>query len=214
MRRIAAAIVLFWVSGCATLSEDECLAGNWRSIGFEDGAQGQAPDRVGEHRSACERHGITPNFELWRLGYDEGLTRYCTRDNGFRVGSIGQTYRGVCAGPAAAEFLPAFNDGHDLYQLRQAVDQARYALNSVVNDMRDARHDRDRLRNELDDPDLTDHDRDHIRSELAALSDQIRRLRRDRHAYERDVDQRGWELDDFEHRISSYYSGFSGWKSR
>jgi len=194
------------------LSEDECLAGNWRSIGFEDGAQGQAPDRVGEHRSACERHGITPNFELWRLGYDEGLVRYCTRDNGFRVGALGQTYRGVCAGPAAAEFLPAYNDGHDLYQLQQALNQAQSDLNSVTYDIREARNDRRRLRGELDNPDLTDDERKHIRDDLDRVSNHLDRLRRDRRRYERDVDSLGWDLDDFERRISSYYSGFSGWK--
>jgi hypothetical protein len=47
---VAAAVVL---SACATgMGKDECVAADWRTIGYEDGLHGYPADRIGAHRVA------------------------------------------------------------------------------------------------------------------------------------------------------------------
>jgi hypothetical protein len=45
------------------MSADECAVSDWRAIGFEDGSQGYTSDRLGDHRKACAKHGMAPNFD-------------------------------------------------------------------------------------------------------------------------------------------------------
>ncbi len=33
-------LFVFLLTGCATLSQEECVNANWQTIGFEDGIQG------------------------------------------------------------------------------------------------------------------------------------------------------------------------------
>ena len=90
---IAASTLL---GSCATMSEEECLAGDWGGRGFADGAAGYAQSRLGEHAEACTKHGITPDDSAYRAGWAQGVLRYCTLPNGFVQGREGSAYNGVC----------------------------------------------------------------------------------------------------------------------
>jgi hypothetical protein len=50
------------LSGCNSMSAQECLATDWRTVGYEDGVNGYAGDRIGRYRNACSEHGVTPNL--------------------------------------------------------------------------------------------------------------------------------------------------------
>ena len=34
--------------GCASISEDECVSGNWSDIGYQDGAQGKSRGKLAD----------------------------------------------------------------------------------------------------------------------------------------------------------------------
>lgn len=211
MKRLAAACAIFFLSACATLSEEECLAGNWRAIGFEDGAQGQPPDRVGDHRRACEAHGVTPDLELWRIGYDEGLTRYCTRPNGFRVGAEGTTYHGVCTGPFGAAFLAAYQDGRALYTAKNELDGVLYDLNSVEHDLGEAHDEREELRTRLDEDALSDAERRDLTDRVEHLSERIGELRGRRRVLSSEAADLEYAFDDLAAALSAVYPEWSGY---
>ena len=59
---------LLGLSGCATMSADECAMSDWRTIGFEDGSMGYTAERLGNHRKACAKHGVAPDFEAYQTG--------------------------------------------------------------------------------------------------------------------------------------------------
>lgn len=210
MKHIAAIFAIVALTGCATLSEDECLAGNWQAIGFEDGAQGQPPDRVGAHREACERYGVTPNLSLWRAGYDQGLDSYCTRDNGFRVGATGAAYHGVCQGARGSEFLIAYRDGSQVYELRSALDHAQSDLYAIDQDIDDAREARDRARKDADTPGISAEQRDEYLDEAERLSEEIGDLSRQRIDVEYTADQLQGDLWDLESEMRKFYPAWSG----
>ena len=86
----------FLLNGCASLSKDECITADWQIIGYEDGLKGSGAGRIGEHREACAKHGITPNKSAYDLGYDEGIRSYCSLSLGIRAGQNGNSILAVC----------------------------------------------------------------------------------------------------------------------
>jgi hypothetical protein len=129
------AILLGSLSGCASMSSDECMTSDWSAIGYEDGARGYTTDRFGQHRKACAKHGVTPDFSAYQNGRDQGLVEYCQPNRGFNVGSNGGSYNGVCSVNQEADFLDAYNAGHRLYTLRSNVNRANSAINSKENEL-------------------------------------------------------------------------------
>jgi len=128
-------IVLGSLSGCATMSGDECMTSDWSAIGHEDGARGYTTDRFGQHRKACAKHGITPDFSAYQNGRDQGLVEFCQPYRGFKVGSSGGSYSGVCNVNMEADFLDAYNAGYHLYTLRSNVNRAASAIASKENEV-------------------------------------------------------------------------------
>lgn len=97
------------VVGCATLSKEECLQGNWREIGYRDATNGYALTWLEQHQKACANYDIIPDPNAYRTGYDEGVVIYCTPENGFKVGQAGRYYQdGVCPTHLANAFLEQY----------------------------------------------------------------------------------------------------------
>lgn len=134
---IAGFAALVGASGCASMSADECMTGDWHAIGFEDGARGYTADRLGERRKACAKHGVTPDFNAYRAGHKEGLRDFCQPSRGFDFGARGGNYSGVCAADQEVAFLDAYRSGYQLYNLRSRVDSATSQINAAKNELED-----------------------------------------------------------------------------
>ena len=134
-------ISLLGLSGCATMSADECVTSDWHAIGFEDGARGYTADQLGNRRKACAKHGITPDFESYQAGREQGLRQYCQPSRGFSLGASGARYNGVCPGDMEADFVDGYNSGHQLYTLRSRVNRATNQINAKEHEL-DNTHDR------------------------------------------------------------------------
>lgn len=109
------------LAGCATLSEEECQTADWYAIGYEDGANGQPDTRIGAHREACAKHGITPDLRDYQDGHDEGLLTFCTPRNGFNRARSGYQYNGICPPSLEPEFLDGYEAGRQIYQVSSEV---------------------------------------------------------------------------------------------
>ncbi|MDA0992863.1 MAG: DUF2799 domain-containing protein [Proteobacteria bacterium] len=127
---ILSIVIMLGVSGCASMSADECSMSDWRTIGFEDGAQGYTADRLGDHRKACAKHGVAPDFEAYQAGRNEGLRQFCQPSRGYNLGTAGGRYNGVCPSDLEPDFVDAFNTGHTLYNLRASVNSASYQISA------------------------------------------------------------------------------------
>ena len=138
---ILATFALASLSSCATMSGDECLTSDWSTIGYEDGVRGYTADRIGKHRKACAKHGVTPDLAAYQSGRDQGLVEYCQPSRGFQIGSRGGHYNNVCSANLEPDFLDAFNAGHHLYTLRANVRHANSDIDSrrtEVEEIKDA----------------------------------------------------------------------------
>ena len=122
------ALIILGLSGCASMSADECLASDWSAVGYEDGARGYGTERFSQHRKACAKHGVAADFEAYKLGREEGLHEFCQPARGYTFGVNGGRYNGVCSGDLEPEFVQAYNAGYQLYTLRAAVSSAEAAI--------------------------------------------------------------------------------------
>lgn len=113
------------LTGCAGMSANECALADWRAVGYEDGAKGSSSDRFSRHRKSCAKHDVAPDFEAYQSGREAGLREYCQPERGFREGSRGAEYHGVCSGDLEAGFLDSYYDGRTLYDLEYAVNSTK-----------------------------------------------------------------------------------------
>lgn len=128
----AAALVL---SGCATMSEDECLMSDWNAIGYEDGSRGYTMEQFSNRRQACAKHGVAPDFRAYQAGRDEGLVSFCQPSRGYNLGVSGGTYHGVCDVALEEEFLDGYRVGQQLYSLRSNVQVANNRIYSKEREL-------------------------------------------------------------------------------
>ena len=128
-------IALLVLSGCASMSADECVMSDWHTVGFEDGSKGYTMDRLGQHRKACAKHGVAPDLRAYQSGRDEGLYQFCQPSRGFNLGAGGGQYNGVCGDHSEPQFLDAYRSGYHLYNLRTNVNSATYQINARTQEI-------------------------------------------------------------------------------
>ncbi|EJZ19561.1 DUF2799 domain-containing protein [Rhizobium sp. Pop5] len=116
---IAAIGISLFLTSCYTISKKDCLAGDWKGIGFTDGFNGYQPqERFEGHIKSCKRVKVVPNLSLWNQGYKKGLLRYCTAWSGLWEGQHGHSYNGLCPPKTEAQFLRGHEVGYRQYSLR------------------------------------------------------------------------------------------------
>lgn len=129
---LAAVLVTALLSACATgMGKDECVAADWRMIGYEDGLRGFPADRIGAHRVACARHQVTPDLAAYMEGRDRGLVEYCQPRNGYRVGLNGGGYANVCPAVTEAGFLNGYQWGRQIHDARAELRGTQARLRSA-----------------------------------------------------------------------------------
>lgn len=124
MRRIATAVTataLLALGGCASLSKSQCLADDWETVGYRDGANGVSSSALMRHQNACVKHGVTPDREAYMTGWQSGVEQYCQPVNGFAVGESGSGFSNVCPPRLQQAFHAAWQDGRRLHEARAEV---------------------------------------------------------------------------------------------
>jgi hypothetical protein len=127
---VAAGAAALSLGSCATISEDQCLAGAWGEVGLADGRSGYRPERLNSHAEACAKVGVVPDEAVYMAAREEGLRSYCTPANGFRVGRNGNAYEGVCPAFSEGAFVAAYQDGQLLGAAERAVSDAAGRVSS------------------------------------------------------------------------------------
>ena len=185
---------LFVLSGCASMSADECAMSDWHTIGYEDGSMGYTAARIGEHRKACAKHGVAPDFNAYQAGHSEGVRQYCQPSRAFNVAASGGRYNGICPSDLEPDFVDAFNSGHRLYQLRSNVNSANYEINAKRAELERTENQIRQAEADLIDPETPTEDRILLLVDLkdfaerkGTLEAEIVELIEERAGYERDL---------------------------
>ncbi len=147
--KLSTAAALLFLGGCASLSEEQCNTGDWYGIGFSDGASGRNLSRLEQHQESCADYGVAPQLDLYQKGRGQGLLQYCTAANGYRVGSIGNGYEGVCDGYGERDFLRGYQAGGAVYQQKQQVRRVRNSMRRVSQQIDELAAEEETLRSQL-----------------------------------------------------------------
>jgi len=169
-------VALLVLNGCASMSADECVISDWHTIGFEDGSRGYTAERLGDHRKACARHGVSPDLRAYQAGRDEGLQQFCQPSRGFNLGENGGRYNGVCAGSLEPQFLDAYRSGYHLYNLRSNVSSATYQIDAKRRELDDIKENIRSKEAALIDRDTSTEDRILLLADLKDLSERTGQL--------------------------------------
>ena len=122
---------LMALTGCASMSVDECATADWRALGFSDGARGETLARAQRRSNDCADHGYAMDRQAYDDGRHAGLGQYCTAETAYGLGESGRTYNGVCGAHDEAAFLDAYNRGLELHAFTSAVASAEAQLKSA-----------------------------------------------------------------------------------
>lgn len=110
------------VSGCASLSESQCIASDWETVGYRDGSAGKQSSQLLAHQDACVKHGVIPDREPYLTGWNDGVRQFCLAENGFSVGESGNRFSNVCPEDMQAGYYSAYQEGRQLYLARAEIE--------------------------------------------------------------------------------------------
>lgn len=159
-----------FLSGCASMSESECLTADWHDQGYRDGRDGFPRSRIEDHRSACAKVGIRPDAERYFRGREQGIVQYCTPRNGYNEGIEGRPYRRACPAHLERQFLRAYEQGKRIYDAEQQVEKLEQRSSSLESQLRKEK-DKDK--------------RHYLRQQLRDLDRELRRARDERRYIDR-----------------------------
>ncbi|MEM7281972.1 MAG: DUF2799 domain-containing protein [Pseudomonadota bacterium] len=130
------ALVVFLIlglSGCATMTVDQCATADWRAIGYEDGVSGEMLTKADKRGKACSKHGYVMNRDAYDVGRDSGLNLYCTEETGFALGESGKPYNGVCSAHDEAQFVRSYDRGYEMFRFTASVAMTQAKLLEAKN---------------------------------------------------------------------------------
>lgn len=115
------ALTLFGCGGGATVTENQCYAGDWESLGYRDGAEGLRSSQLLEHQEACGPYGVVPDRQAYIAGWQAGSNEYCQPNSAFEIGELGYGHSNICAADMQQAFTAAYRQGRQLYLARRDV---------------------------------------------------------------------------------------------
>ena len=192
------------LSGCASMSSEECANSDWVAVGYEDGSRGYPTDRFGNRRKACAKHGITADFQAYQQGRAEGLVEYCQPGRGFSLGVNGGTYHGVCDVALEEEFLDAYKVGNQLYTLRSNVNGANSRINAKEAELKRTKEEIRAKEADVISEDITVQDRVLLLADLKELSERTGELEAEIESLVADRARYESELRNYEQTVAAY----------
>lgn len=168
------------LTACAskpTVTEFQCKAGDWETIGFRDGANGLQSTRLLDHQEACGEFSIVPDRNRYMTGWHTGMTEFCKPDNGFALGEQGKRIQPICQGKWRIPFAEAYDNGRKLYQARREVDSIRKRIQKNESRQAQIKQELIDLTAEQLDTSLTPDVRLHMMSQMEALTQERETLK-------------------------------------
>lgn len=203
--RLGCVLALLLAGGCAnrSLSQHQCAAGDWQTVGYSDALQGYAQSRILTHQNACGRHQVIPDSTAYRAGWKEGIAEYCTAENGYDRGLAGHAYPTVCPAPHRAQYRAAYDNGrelflarHEVQRLEQLIHRNERRIDTIGNQLIDS------AAAQID-PTLTPKERVDLLTRTKSLLDERDRLQAELPDLNRALDFAIADLDELEQQIAA-----------
>ena len=128
---LGALVSVSLIIGCGSkrsLSEYQCSAGDWYTVGEMDGRNGYGQARLLVHQDACGPQGIVPDSDAYRSGWASGVAQYCEPSRGYQQGVSGRALPTVCPAEYRAAYKEAYDQGRVLYVAIRDVKKLENAI--------------------------------------------------------------------------------------
>ncbi|MFM9438197.1 hypothetical protein ACFDR9_005300 [Janthinobacterium sp. CG_23.3] len=179
------------LGGCASLSKDQCLGGDWRQIGFYDGIKGLPSAELDKHAKACAEYGVQTDFERYHAGRSKGLLNYCQPESAFQEGRAGRADNvAACPPNLQRDFHGEYRRGAEIYAMESQIANLRSQLSSNDDNIRSNNRRIHDIRTALDRSDLGADARKNLLSEFNRLVNDNNAMTRDNGYLHRDLDRR------------------------
>lgn len=137
------------LTACSTMNKKECAVANWADLGFSDGSKGRTMSYFEERANDCAEYNVIADRASYSNARNQGLKNYCTEASGFTQGSNGKTYKGVCSGASAQQFLSGYHKGKRIYNQKKRVQDLRNKLKQTDRDIASKENDISRWESRL-----------------------------------------------------------------
>lgn len=189
------------LSGCASLSKDQCMSADWRQIGYTDGTDGQRGSRIDEHARACAEYGIRPNLDDYLQGRQRGLVNYCQAENAFQLGRRGSDQNGAdCEPHLKPEFFDQYRRGTEIHEIENDIASRDRYISQNHREIKQSNKRIAEIKADLKKKDLAENKRTDLLTEFDRLVDRKEKLGRNTHYLQVEADRLKLEL---EHRLRS-----------
>ncbi len=134
---------IFMLSSCSfhSLTEEQCLTGDWKAIGYNDGSLGYSKNRINAHQEACAETGVIPNFKLWEKGRQQGLEEnYCTETNVYQLGISGRSFEPVCSIKQHKKLEPIYLKAHNKYIMKKEISDMKKIISKHKAELKKLRN--------------------------------------------------------------------------
>lgn len=193
--RYLPALLLILLSGCASMSPEQCRQADWRQIGYADAIKGLPGSQINEHASACAEVGVRPNLDAYLQGRQQGLQTYCQPENGFQAGRRGNGNLGAeCPAQLRYGFLQQYDFGRQIRALESDLSSRRSDLDSNRDRIRRNNDRIDRIRSDLTRSDLAPDRRKNLLDEYNGLLSRKDSMLRDMPRLEQQAAEAEWRL--------------------
>ena len=184
--------VAFLLAGCAGHPSIGCV-GDAETLGYHDGNQGQ-------HSCAAalsETDGVA-----YRTGWNEGIQRFCTEENGYQQGCQGAAFTNVCPDPLASTYLDGYQSGYSIYLMQLEVDAMERAIELKSNELEQVWSMLDAAANNLEQNDLDSAQRAHWLEQSNSLTTRQSEIGAALDELESDLSARRLQLTQQRHAIA------------
>lgn len=184
MRILFVVVSVAIVSGCATMTPEQCQQADWMDVGLRDGLEGQLMSTLDERIEDCKKVGVVVDTGRYVIGREQGLQSYCRLDNAITIGLNGGNYSGVCPPMLDREFRRLYDKGFAVYELRTEVINLDARSGTLQRQLRDLDREEDKQLHYAEKNEERqgiskefDNRRFRLRNELADLDHRLRRAR-------------------------------------
>jgi hypothetical protein len=191
------------MSGCATMSKEECALTDWYVKGADDATHGLPLDRVIEYGKDCAKAHIVPDMKAYRAGHEKGARLYCVASKGYTEGRAGAQYNNICPLDLEPKFLQAYRDGQELYLVQSKINSLTSQLNSGQSRIDNNHREIEQLKYDVV-RSPSEQDRRNTMRRIDELENDIRNIinNADRAAYELDIAKDDYRrVEDKHHRM-------------
>ena len=177
------------LGACSTLSQEECITADWKTIGFEDGSRGYSSQRISAHRESCAEYGVAPDFDRYLVGHSQGLHNYCNYNNGFQLGKSGAGFNAICPEEIAAPFLSGYQQGRKIYDVTNQLTAMEKERQLILEDIHHTSSEIDKKRDMVIAQSTGELLRKELLTQIDVLKDSLARKEADLYSLDRETEK-------------------------